>query len=204
MDTSKGKAHPRHPVPVRLATPEDAERITIAINSAFRLVEEFFVDGDRIDAGSVLNLLRSGQFLLAESEGTLLGCVYVERRTFSVELSPGIQDSPPSEESELKNGVLNSQSTIRNPQFSRAYLGLLAVDPAHQQYGIGSALMDAAEDYCRVQGATFMDIKVVSLREGLFGFYRKRGYVETGTSPFPAEVETKVPCHFIDMSKPLN
>jgi hypothetical protein len=63
--------------------------------------------------------------------------------------------------------------------------------------------MDAAEDYCRGLGLRFMDIKVVNLREELVGFYRRRGYVETGTSAFPAEVETRLPCHFIDMSKPL-
>ena len=86
----------------------------------------------------------------------------------------------------------------------RAYLGLLAVDPGRQQSGLGSMLMDAAEDYCRALGLRFMDIKVVNLREELAGFYSKRGYVETGISPFPAEVETKLPCHFIDMSKPLD
>ena len=65
-------------------------------------------------------------------------------------------------------------------------------------------LMDAAEDYCRTLGLKFMDIKVVNLRETLAVFYRKRGYVETGTSAFPAEVVTKLPCHFIDMSKHLD
>src|SRR6266849_6046010 len=86
----------------------------------------------------------------------------------------------------------------------RAYLGLLAVDPAHQHSGLGSLLMDAAEEYCRGQACHFMDIKVVNLREELFGFYRKRGYVETGTRPFPADVATKLPCHFIEMTKLLN
>ena len=64
--------------------------------------------------------------------------------------------------------------------------------------------MDAAEDICRGLACRFMDINVVNLREELFGFYRKRGYVETGTRPFPADIETKLPCHFIEMSKPLN
>ena len=85
----------------------------------------------------------------------------------------------------------------------RAYLGLLAVDPAHQHSGFGSLLMAAAEENCRRLGCRFMDIQVVNLREDLFGFYRRRGYVETGTCPFPADVETKLPCHFIEMSKPL-
>lgn len=85
----------------------------------------------------------------------------------------------------------------------RAYFGLLAVDPARQHSGLGSLLVDAAEEYGRGVDCRFMDIKVVNLRDELIGFYRRRGYVETGTSPFPADLETKLPCHFIEMTKPL-
>ena len=166
-------------VRVRMAQREDAEEITTVINSAFRGAEEFFVEGDRVDGADVLNFLSSGKFLLAESEHTLLGCVYVEPRHLD-----------------------SSRSSAESGR--RAYLGLLAVGPAYQQSGLGSMLMDAAEDYCAALGLRFMDIKVVNLREELAGFYRKRGYVETGTSAFPEEVETKLRCHFIDMSKPLD
>ena len=59
------------------------------------------------------------------------------------------------------------------------------------------------EQYCRERGSRFMDILIVHVREELPSFYRKRGYIEDGTSPFPADVETKVPVHFIKMLKPL-
>ena len=154
-------------VQVRIAEREDAESIATVINSAFRDAEQFFIDEDRIDVASVLNLLDTGKFLLAESDRLPLGCVYVE------------------------------------PRGDRSYLGLLAVDPARQQSGLGSVLMNAAEDYCRRLSCRFIDIKVVNLRKELSGFYQRRGYFETGTSPFPDEVETKLPVHFIDMSKPL-
>jgi predicted N-acetyltransferase YhbS len=84
----------------------------------------------------------------------------------------------------------------------RSYLGLLSVDPDRQQGGLGSLLMNAAENYCRERGSSFMDILIVNLREELPLFYSKRGYVENGTTPFP-DVETKMPCHFINMAKPL-
>lgn len=155
-------------VKLRIAEPEDAERITEVINSAFRQAEEFFIDEDRIDTAGVLNFLEAGTFLLAERGALLQGCVYVERR-----------------------------------EQGRAYLGLLAVDPATQQSGLGSLLMRGAEDYCRRLGLGFIDIKIVNLRTELTGFYRRRGYVETGTSPFPSDVPTKLAVHFIDMSKPL-
>ena len=84
----------------------------------------------------------------------------------------------------------------------RSYLGLLSVDPDRQQGGLGSLLMNAAENYCCERGSGFMDILIVNLREDLPPFYRKRGYVENGTTPFP-DVETKIPCHFVNMAKPL-
>ncbi len=89
------------------------------------------------------------------------------------------------------------------PRGQRAYLGLLSVNPAIQQRGAGSHLMKAAEEHGRKLGCQYMDILIVNHRSELPQFYNKRGYVETGTSPFPPEVETKLPCHFIDMSKRL-
>jgi GNAT superfamily N-acetyltransferase len=86
---------------------------------------------------------------------------------------------------------------------TRSYLGLLSVAPECQQGGLGSLLMQEAEQYCRGRGSRFMDILIVHLREDLPPFYKKRGYIENGTSPFPADVETRVPVHFINMSKPL-
>lgn len=85
----------------------------------------------------------------------------------------------------------------------RAYLGLLSVDPSQQQSGLGSSLLVAAEKHCRELGRRFMDIWIVNLRTELTPFYRHRGYVETGTHPFPTDVQTKQPCHFITMAKPL-
>ena len=151
----------------RIATPADAANITAIINAAFRIAEEFFIDGNRITQAEVEKLLAKGTFLLAETGDQLDGCVYVELRG------------------------------------ERSYLGLLSVDPGRQQGGLGSLLMNAAESYCRERGSHFMDILIVNLREELPAFYRKRGYVENGTTPFPEDVETKMPCHFITMAKSL-
>jgi Predicted acetyltransferase len=151
----------------RLANSGDAEKITALINLAFKGAENFFVEGDRIDLKSVLELLEKGEFVIAESQGVMAGCVYIE------------------------------------PRGDRTYLGLLSVEPSRQQSGLGSLLMMAAEERCRARGDRFIDMLIVNLREELPGFYKKHGYVETGTSPFPEDVETKLPCHFINMSKEL-
>lgn len=86
---------------------------------------------------------------------------------------------------------------------ARSYLGLLSVDPDRQQGGLGSLLMLEAEAYCRERGSQFMDIIIVNLREELPAYYKKRGYIEDGTSPFPEAVKTRVPVHFINMTKRL-
>jgi predicted N-acetyltransferase YhbS len=164
-----------HPPKVRIASRDDAQAITSVINAAFRVAEGFFIVADRIDLDGVLGYLDSGVFLLAERDGVLLGCVYVEMET--------------------------RQSLDSSDE--RAYLGLLSVEPDHQHAGLGSVLMDAAEVYAAGKGAVAMDIKVVSLREELFGYYQRRGYVENGVSDFPADIETRMPCHFVEMTKPL-
>jgi N-acetylglutamate synthase-like GNAT family acetyltransferase len=88
-------------------------------------------------------------------------------------------------------------------QGERAYFGLLAVDPAQQHRGVGRRLIVEVENHARAAGCHAMDIRVVSLREELPPFYRRRGYVETGTAPFPEKIKSILPCHFVLMSKPL-
>jgi GNAT superfamily N-acetyltransferase len=86
----------------------------------------------------------------------------------------------------------------------RSYLGLLSVDPQCQKSGLGSKLMNAAEDHCANAGSRFMDLRIVSVRQELPAFYQHRGYVATGTEPFTAGLNPKLPCHFVNMSKPLS
>ena len=85
----------------------------------------------------------------------------------------------------------------------RGYLGLLAVDPARQGTGLGRKLVTAAEKYFRAAGCHAIDLRVISQRTPLPPFYRRLGYIEIGTAPFPPSLQTKVPGHYIVMSKTL-
>jgi len=64
----------------RLAELSDAEGVTALINVAFRHAEAFLIERDRIDIDSVRSLLEKGKFLVAEEEGVLVGCAYIEFR----------------------------------------------------------------------------------------------------------------------------
>lgn len=48
-----------------------------------------------------------------------------------------------------------------------------------------------------------MDLQIVNVRQELPAFYVRLGYVADGTNPFPADVPTKIPCHFVKMWKAL-
>jgi GNAT superfamily N-acetyltransferase len=85
----------------------------------------------------------------------------------------------------------------------KGYFGMLSIDPARQGLGLGARLIDAAERFCCDAGCRTMEIEVVNLRTELPDFYRRRGYAETGTRPFSPNERTKLPCHFIVMTKPL-
>jgi len=83
------------------------------------------------------------------------------------------------------------------------YFGMLSIDPARQQQGIGRRLADAAETFFRESGCKFSDLIIVSVRPELLALYRRWGYAETGTGPYTDPHPTKMPVHFILMSKPL-
>jgi GNAT superfamily N-acetyltransferase len=83
----------------------------------------------------------------------------------------------------------------------RGYFGRLAVHPQQTGQGLGGRLIAAAEARCRDAGCRQMDLCVVNLREDLPPFYRRFGYVESGTEPF--NEPSKIPCHLVKMSKPL-
>ena len=85
----------------------------------------------------------------------------------------------------------------------RAYLGMLAIAPDHQRQGLGSALIAAAETHARQLGCTDLDLRVVSPRTDLPGYYRRLGFIEIRTEPPHVDVPAKIPWHLIYMSKRL-
>jgi N-acetylglutamate synthase-like GNAT family acetyltransferase len=63
----------------RAAGVADIDAVVRLINAAY-VVERYIYDGDRTDATECAALLRTGRLLLAESDGELVGCVYLKLR----------------------------------------------------------------------------------------------------------------------------
>jgi GNAT superfamily N-acetyltransferase len=85
----------------------------------------------------------------------------------------------------------------------RGYFGMLSVAPDLQGRGLARQIIAEVEDRLRREGCAALDIYVVNLRTELPPFYRKLGYVESGTTPFPHPDEATQPCHIIVMTKRL-
>jgi ribosomal protein S18 acetylase RimI-like enzyme len=86
----------------------------------------------------------------------------------------------------------------------RGYFGMLSIDPSRQRMGLGRQLVNRVEKYFRDAGCTFSDMKIVNVRTELHTLYRRWGYVDTGTGVYDDPTPTKIPVHFITMSKPLS
>jgi GNAT superfamily N-acetyltransferase len=87
---------------------------------------------------------------------------------------------------------------------TRGYFGMLSIEPSRQRGGIGRQLIERLEKYFKDSGCQFCDLKIVNVRTDLHGIYHKLGYADTGTSEYDDPHPTKIPVHFIHMSKPLS
>lgn len=75
-----GKSHELENAPrTRIAVAADVEALAQLINAAF-VVEQPFIEGERIDPAGVREYMQKGKFLVAEDATGLAGCVYVELR----------------------------------------------------------------------------------------------------------------------------
>ncbi|MDZ7727776.1 MAG: GNAT family N-acetyltransferase [Dehalococcoidia bacterium] len=84
---------------------------------------------------------------------------------------------------------------------SQGYFGMLSVHPERAHRGLGTALIAEAERRAREAGCDRMKLVVVNLREDIIPWYRRLGYVETGTAPFAEPQKLKQPAHFVEMTR---
>jgi len=66
---------------VRRASLGDAAALADLINHAYA-IEEFFVDGDRTNAGELARMMETGTFIVLDQPSALAAAVYVEARGY--------------------------------------------------------------------------------------------------------------------------
>jgi len=164
---------------IRTAGPDDAAALASLINAAF-VVEAFFKIGDRTSADEIAELMEAGgEFLVLDAS------------------EPGTGTGTGTGTGAL-TGCIYLQC-----DGDRAYFGMLSIHPRRQRQGAGRRLIDAVEARARERGCRFIDIHIVNLREELPDYYRRLGYIETGTLPFSEPERASKPCFFIVMTKRL-
>lgn len=92
-------------------------------------------------------------------------------------------------------------------QDSVLYLGMLTVSPFAQNKGTGKELVQAAEEFARMQQCTIIRMTVISVRHELIKWYERFGYKQTGEiKPFPDDPRFGIPktsLEFIVLEKQL-
>jgi N-acetylglutamate synthase-like GNAT family acetyltransferase len=116
----------------------------------------------------VEQLITKGVFLVADRDGTIIGCAYLE------------------------------------PSREATRLELLAVCPEYQRTGIGSQLMEVAEDMSRTLQSSFVQVRVLNMSQPVLTFCRRRGYVDFGIEPIPTDSSPVQHCHLVSMAKQLD
>ena len=103
----------------------------------------------------------------------------------------------------LHDGNIVGCVQVSNRGQGLAYLGLLAIDPGLQAFGIGRQMITHAEHQAvALFQATEMEMTVVSRRPELIAFYERRGYRATGEErPFP--IATTPPLKLAVLKKTL-
>ena len=87
----------------------------------------------------------------------------------------------------IARGMPNGKNSI--------YIHRLAVDPEHQKKGVGSKLMDFAENKSKSDGAESIRLDTFSQNTVNQNFYKRRGYVRLEDIYFPLQSEHPFHCY---------
>jgi GNAT superfamily N-acetyltransferase len=86
---------------------------------------------------------------------------------------------------------------------STGHFAMLAVRPSLQRLGLGHALIEAAEGYCRSLGCTRMTLTTGSVRRELLERYSKQGYTITSVEPVSPDGPFTKPIEMVSMAKEI-
>ncbi len=103
----------------------------------------------------------------------------------------------------MKDGSHMAACVYIEERGEAGYIGMLSVVPPRQKQGLGRKLMDFAERELQRRGCRRAELAIVNVNDHLEKLYGHLGYRTVGTAPYPPEIATWVPVHFIRMEKEL-
>jgi predicted N-acetyltransferase YhbS len=83
------------------------------------------------------------------------------------------------------------------------YFGMLSVDPTLQRSGIGRALREHAEAFCKQRGCREMTLTTGDFRTELLPYYARAGYRVVSTEPGSPEWSMRNEFRIVHMAKAL-
>ena len=83
------------------------------------------------------------------------------------------------------------------------YFGMLSVDPTLQRNGIGRALREHAEAFCKQRGCREMTLSTGDFRTELLPYYARAGYRVVSTEPGSPEWSMRNEFRIVHMAKAL-
>lgn len=156
------------------------------IEGALRLAYEAFAKKFRIgfrDADDLARLfsdsVNTGHCFTAIADGKLLGILMfqtVDREFFHLKLSTVLTRFSPVRALLITLNLVLLSQTARPDEF---IVDALAVSPAARGLGIGTRLMDRAEDKARAHGKGTMSLGVIGENAGAIRLYERLGFKTT-------------------------
>lgn len=178
----------------RYANAADAPHLHALIERAYRgpenaggwNSESHLLQGPRSSIPEIEQLIgrEDSRFVLAEScNSRLIGCALLQR-------------------------VGSTACSADGSGRSGSYFGMFAVEPLLRSHGVGSLLLAECERrVVNLWNADAMVMTVISVREGMIEWYRRRAYQPTGARiPFPfseTSGETRRDFDLVELRKPL-
>lgn len=164
----------------RKALPDDAERVSALVNSAYRgesskagwTTEADLVDGERTNPDLIQEIIstKHNQIFVVEKDNLIIGSLHL------------IQED-----------------------LETLYAGMLAVEPTLQAGGVGKFMLNKVFELGAEVKVKKIRITVISVRPELIKYYERLGFELTGKEePFPHPELAKVEdLHFLEMIKRL-
>jgi GNAT superfamily N-acetyltransferase len=161
----------------------------------------------RTDASAIAALIESGYRGDESRRGWTTEADLLEgERTSVAEIEAFIADPNARFVMAFEDAALIGCALIKNED-GEGYFGMFAVSPRLQGGGHGKQILALAEKAIRdLWNCKKIAMTVISIREDLIAYYERRGYVRTGTKPFPFDREPgakRKDFHFVVLKKPL-